>query len=64
MPTGVVAQRPLHEKIDELIQQDQFFGVKTALSSGQKCQNVHFGRHTKKRRPVKEKERFNAFGTF
>ena len=39
--TGVVAQQPLHEKIDELIQQDQFFGVGPTASDSEFMRRVY-----------------------
>ena len=41
VPTAVVAQQPLHEKIDELIQQDQFFGVGPTASDSEFMRRVY-----------------------
>jgi len=41
VPTLVVAQQPLHEKIDELIQADQFFGVGPTASDSEFMRRVY-----------------------
>ncbi|MFP6752026.1 MAG: DUF1549 domain-containing protein, partial [Pirellulaceae bacterium] len=41
VPTGIMAQQPLHEKIDELIQEDQFFGVGPTASDSEFMRRVY-----------------------